>query len=225
METSDMPTVENIRHRNLLALIDRAGSVQAFANRIRRSHGQVSQLKNRTPLESGRQREVGPKIARIIEQAFGLPVGWMDVDHGKEPAPAQAGEFVEVPFYAHACIAAGHGALNHSEPPSTIRFRAESIRRRGLSPTACAAVYVRGDSMAPLLEDGDVIMVDTSVTRVQDGAVYAVRIDGQELVKRLHVRPGRLLVRSENPAFPDFEVEAAAGVDVIGRVVWRAGWI
>lgn len=86
-------TVTDIRHANLLRLIAVAGSVQALATSIGRSHSQVSQLKNKSPhSKSGRPREIGDDMARHIEEARNLPTGWMDQerDHVYVVAPHSA---------------------------------------------------------------------------------------------------------------------------------------
>ncbi len=91
-----MQTVTETRHANLLSLIEKAGSVQAFANLVERSHSQISQLKNRSKhSKTGEPREVGDDMARHIEAKLSLPVGWMDVPPGApdgQPAgsPAEA---------------------------------------------------------------------------------------------------------------------------------------
>jgi phage repressor protein C with HTH and peptisase S24 domain len=62
-------------------------------------------------------------------------------------------------------------------------------------------IEVRGDSMAPLLGDGDEILVDESDAggRIRDG-VYVLRRDGALMVKRLSPHPGgrRVSVTSDN---------------------------
>lgn len=77
-----MTTISGIRHSNLLALIDQAGRVRQFAERIDRSYSQVSQLKNRSKHSTtGMPREIGDGMARHIERQLALPVGWMDQMH------------------------------------------------------------------------------------------------------------------------------------------------
>jgi hypothetical protein len=75
-------TIQEIRHANLMSLIEQAGSIQAFANAIDRSHSQVSQLKNRSKhSKSGQPRAIERELASHIEQQLGLDAGWMDQDH------------------------------------------------------------------------------------------------------------------------------------------------
>jgi phage repressor protein C with HTH and peptisase S24 domain len=136
---------------------------------------------------------------------------------------------VEVPFYTSIAAAAGHGAHNGDGAPQAVklRFRALSLRRKGIDPAHARVIYVKGDSMEPLMSDGDQIMFDASRTAIRDGELYVIRVDRDEMVKRLHKRPGdRVVVQSENPAFAPYEVGLRdPGFAVLGQVVWRAGWM
>jgi hypothetical protein len=81
-----MATVSDIRRTNARALADKAGGLAAFARRIERSDPFVSQLLGRNP-----SREIGHGTARLIEQAFRLPHGWLDAAHDTgQPAVSPA---------------------------------------------------------------------------------------------------------------------------------------
>jgi phage repressor protein C with HTH and peptisase S24 domain len=82
---------------------------------------------------------------------------------------------------------------------------------------------VAGDSMAPTLMDGDLIMVNLREKNVRSGCIYLVRMEDELMVKRLENRPGGvLLIRSDNRAYEDIPVNRGSGADVetLGRMVW-----
>lgn len=193
-----------------------------------------------------RVKPFGEKLARRIEEKAGLPAGWLDWSSDEEPAPPRqvaehGAEYVTIPegpddddewadvaFYPTAAAAAGHGAVNgHDAPRLRLKFRRVSLKQKGLDAETLAVTNVRGESMSPLLEDGDQVMIDTSQRAIRDGDIYVCRVDGEaEVVKRLYRRPGgRVLVRSENPAHPEYEAELGPGFEVLGRAMWRAGWL
>lgn len=93
----------------------------------------------------------------------------------------------------------------------------------GGDPATLSMIRVAGDSMAPTLADGDIIMVDRSAAtrRLRDG-IHVLRIDDGLVVKRVTVRNGgaRLVIGSDNPAAPDPGLRPINAVTVIGRVVW-----
>lgn len=81
-------TIEEIRHGNLLKLIGRFKTLQAFADAVERNQSQISQLKNRTPhSKSGARRNVDSELARHIEVMLTLEPGWMDNDHDRAGWP------------------------------------------------------------------------------------------------------------------------------------------
>lgn len=103
-----MRTIDEIRHDRLLELIHEAGSIQALADRLGKSHSQISQLKTRARRnEAGDRKTVGTALAREIEEKLGKPPGWMDADpkacctgggepavYGDQPAPQRSRQAV-----------------------------------------------------------------------------------------------------------------------------------
>ena len=79
-------TIDEIRHANFLALLRQHKTIQAFADRLERSHSQISQLKNRNKHSTGGEpRGIGDDFARHIEAKMGKAPGWMDTPHEGEP--------------------------------------------------------------------------------------------------------------------------------------------
>lgn len=99
----DMKTSAEIRHANLIALINQAGSIQAVADKLGKDHAQISQLKTQAKhSKTGKPRLIGDDIARLIEEQFQLEIGWMDNPHedGQPVTPPSkgAGASSEWPF-------------------------------------------------------------------------------------------------------------------------------
>lgn len=94
-------TIEEIRYENFLSLVEEAGNVARFAERMKKSYGQFSQLKNKS-LESktGKPKEIGSKQAREMELVFGREIGWMD----HEPMDQEAQAFKNLPSEVRAWI-------------------------------------------------------------------------------------------------------------------------
>lgn len=118
---------------------------------------------------------------------------------------------------------AGPGALNDAEAlAGKIGFDEKWLRKLGVDPAQLSLIRVDGDSMAPTLNNGDDIMVDSSAatSMLRDG-IHVIRMDDVLMVKRLAKGPaGRLSVLSDNPAYPDWPDVGGAAVAIIGRVVW-----
>ena len=98
----DVATNADIRRENAKLLAGAVGGSREFARLLGREETQVSQIIGKNP-----QRQIGPKLARLIEQKFGKPEGWLDVPHDEqeplqEPAVAFARWFQSLPEDARA---------------------------------------------------------------------------------------------------------------------------
>jgi phage repressor protein C with HTH and peptisase S24 domain len=178
----------------------------------------------------------GEKAARSIESKLLMPTGYLDsdpdaapgaVEEWEDPADLPAGMFALVPRISIA-LAAGTGSfidVEESLPP--LAFRKEWLASRMVtSKSALRIVDVKGDSMAPYLLSGDIVMVDTGQTVITEGQVYAIEHGGEVRVKRLSKTfDGGLIIRSDAPGYPEevLTPKQAKTLRCTGRVIWRAG--
>ena len=99
---------------------------------------------------------------------------------------------------------------------------------RKITPTVSAGlrlITISGDSMAPVLEHGDVVMVDCTQTQPSPPGIFIVD-DGIGLVaKRLDLvpatQPQMLRLTSENGVYANYQ-RRIDEVHIVGRVVWFA---
>lgn len=102
-----------------------------------------------------------------------------------------------VPLYES--VSAGFGAYADSTAVGYIPSYIESDWEAENS----IAIKVKGDSMYPKIEDGDVVIVCKDM-EYDDGNIVVARIDGDEaVVKRIHLTPTRLVLESINPEYQD----------------------
>ena len=136
----------------------------------------------------------------------------------------EEGQWVEVPRLDLGA-AAGAGRVPGSETAfDTFRFSRRWLEEQGLARAELSAIRVEGDSMEPLLNDGDEILIDRAPRPFRDG-IHVVRLGDTLMVKRVaSAGPGRIALLSQNLAYPPVEV-AAEEVSIIGRVVWKGGKI
>ena len=145
-----------------------------------------------------------------------------EISYINPPKRRESGEWVDVPRLdlgasaGPGAIAGGEGAFD------TFRFSRRWLAEQGLESAQLSAIRVEGDSMEPLLNDGDEILVDRSPRTFRDG-IHVVRLGETLMVKRVaSAVPGRMALLSQNLAYPSVEV-AADEVAIIGRVVWKGG--
>ena len=86
-----------------------------------------------------------------------------------------------------------------------------------------ALLSVKGDSMNPTLNDGDMILVDLRANRIDDSAIYVLEFDDALLVKRIQRKlDGSVVIKSDNSLYePEvLQKDRAVELRIIGRVVW-----
>lgn len=153
------------------------------------------------------------ELREVQENSYALP-----------PRTRDRGDWVDV-ARLDLGASAGPGTLAGAEAPfDTFRFSRRWLTEQGLDGSQLSAITVAGDSMEPVLNDGDEILVDCSPRPFRDG-IHVVRLGDTLLVKRVaQAGAGRLALLSQNLAYPPIEV-TAADVEIIGRVVWKGGRI
>ncbi|CAK1788062.1 putative phage repressor [Vibrio crassostreae] len=143
--------------------------------------------------------------------------------YGLKPL-SEFGEWAKLPVYdVHA--AAGAGALVQSEYQiGVFSLPVELLLEYGLKPEFSSVIFVDGDSMEPILSDGDRLLVDIRERQhpVANG-VYVIRIDEAVYVKRLQwdIENGVYKIISDNLKYPAFNINHNNGRNfkIIGKAV------
>lgn len=226
-----MKTIADIRHENLLKLIDEYGSVTKFAAAAGKSYAQISQLKNRSlnSTGKGKPRSVGDDLAREFESAFDKPHGWMDADHTKHsdlPPPPSDKDYVLIPEYEIKAECGSGEFCEHVTIRGELAFKKSWLASRGLKKENLEVIFAKGDSMFPSLEDGEAVLIDKSQTTPREGKIFLIlRYENGLVFKRImRDKDGGWLYQSDNQnkaQFPD--LYPLSGDKIIGMAVWRGG--
>ena len=171
-------------------------------------------------ITKGSPRKLEEEDRRKLAQFLGLAEA--ELGAPSEATPVAAGEWIEV-SRLNIDASAGPGAVYTAEEPfDAFRFSRRWLSEHGLEGAKLSAIRVIGDSMEPLLREGDEVLVDMRDQPFRDG-VYVVRLDDTLLVKRVASQGGgRFSLLSQNLAYPPISVEAD-DFAIIGRVVWKSG--
>ena len=197
---------------------ERAVSLAGLSEMIGRNSSYLQQF-----IRKGSPRKLEEDDRRKLAQFFAVRESELGGGEGNSYAPAATrGEWIDVPRLPLGA-AAGPGALTSDEAPfDSFRFSRRWLRDQGLAGAQLSAIRVTGDSMEPVLHDGDEILVDRAQRTLRDG-VHVVRLGDALLVKRLAAAgPGRAMLLSQNYAYPPLEV-ALDELEIVGRVVWKSG--
>ncbi|MGA6536912.1 LexA family transcriptional regulator [Stenotrophomonas sp. NPDC101269] len=158
-----------------------------------------------------------------------------DLPEQQYSSPASSDDaWDDIVGYSQAAgLGAGAEAAEYAETHS-LKFKKTSLRRRGIYGRDLAVYYGKGDSMEPTIKDGDAILFDTSDTRVADGLLYVIQVDGmarpEYFVKRALVLDTGVYFQSDNPhgdhqwRKPKPMISKRHPITVIGRVHWIGGW-
>lgn len=175
-------------------------------------------------LAAGIKRSITPKHEESTDPVASPLPGGSDIDSDMDD------RYSFIPQYT-AKAAAGGGYDNaHVEIRSTLAFKKEWLRAKGLNPKSLKVIYADGDSMWPTVSDHDVLLVDESRIEPASGHIYVLSsADRGVIVKRLiQAAMGNWIIRSDNEdkgEFPD-QVLSRSEINehrIIGRVVWRGG--
>lgn len=233
----------------LKALCARAGGHVVVADTIGANEQTLWQIVNGTKLPSGQPRGVGPQLQTKLEKHY---PGWsnsLPANAGGNVAhleshrrtkippnnregsggPAEIPATVLIPQYETGG-SMGNGGLVLRDQPGLIhswkvsREWLNSNVRNATSPSNLCIVTGFGDSMRPLYNPGDPLLVDRGVTEWAGDAIYFFRMEGEGFIKRLQLIPGQgILVISENKAYRDWTIQRGSDFEILGRVlkVWR----
>ncbi|MBU0593343.1 MAG: helix-turn-helix domain-containing protein [Gammaproteobacteria bacterium] len=90
------------------------------------------------------------------------------------------------------------------------------------SPRNLSFIHALGDSMAPTLTSGDILLVDTGMRTALIDGVYVLEAHNRLFIKRVRQRmDGAYEITSDNPTVKTVDVlNGDHQVDILGRVVW-----
>lgn len=171
--------------------------------------------------------ETYPTLDRLAQIAEAIKVDPLWLAFGVAPK-TEDDNYAYIPLY-DSLVSSGHGAWNESAKVLTyLAFTRYSLRKQGLEAALLAAFRVDGDSNEPVLSDGDTVMVDLRRKDMRGDAVYVIHLDDHLYAKRLQRQfDGSLHIISENKAYQDVVVPKSHldELEIVGRVVWSAGWM
>lgn len=214
----DDPALDYIRHVlkakdwSAADLAKKAGVSHSTINRPLTTLGWKSRISRNTIQKVHAASGIDPS------NFFGATEAPFVVSSG-DPAPEGS---ALVPVY-DVTVSAGHGAIVDAEDHvSNLAFSTQYLREMtSAKGRQLAAIRVKGDSMAPTIQDDDMVMVDTTKTNLDYDGLFVLRIGEALQIKRIGrgARKASVMVISDNTLYPAVDTERAE-IDVIGKVIW-----
>lgn len=230
----------SIRRTNLSNLVQEHG-LTTVAKRMKKPLSQISDM------VSGR-KSFGEKVARAVEREWdaSLPAGWLDQPLGTSQlgdSGVKKSNIVRLERKGERDVlidqfdtggAMGSGLELRDQPGVIQSWRVNpewlerNVRAHSSAKNLCIVTGF-GDSMQPLFNPGDPLLVDIGVRSVEFDSIYFFRIGNDGYVKRLQRIPTEsglvIRARSENKeAYDPFDITETMDFEVLGRVlkVWRS---
>lgn len=217
-------------------LVNRVGGSAELARRARLSR----QMVDKYAAGSEPSRESLLALARAGE----VSLEWLAAGEGPMQkrerrativADAPPGDgYIALPRYdVQASAGVGTPVLSE-EVVDWVYFKADWLRRTlGLNPAQLTLIEAVGDSMAPGIEDGDLLLVDVNQPALKGDGVYVLAMDDTLaglMVKRVELTPhGGLVISSDNTraGYGRYEIRPGdlEAIRLVGRVVWVGGRI
>lgn len=124
---------------------------------------------------------------------------------------------------ARAKAGAGGSLEVSAETEGLYAFRKDWLGMKNIHAAKAVLFDVVGDSMEPLLKEGDTLLIDKNATEIMDGHVYVVTLGEELKVKRIYRGLNGIILRSDNQRYPDVNVE---GPDLETLQIWgRVRWV
>lgn len=153
---------------------------------------------------------------------YSAVIDWLEKIGGQIALPEEGiEEYSMIPKVA-AAAGAGESLVTSGRVKGFYAFRSAFLEREKIHHEKCVLMVVVGDSMEPLIRDGDTILVDESDNTAKDGHIFVVGLADTLMVKRLSRIPNGWRLCSENRDRADTNVQGDEldTFRIYGRVRW-----
>lgn len=137
---------------------------------------------------------------------------------------------VPVPFAAERLLDDNGARFVCLDCPDCGRYSLpmDVISKLGINPQSVRAIEMRGNSMAPVLPNNSLVLVDLDLTEIVDGKLYAFDHGGMLRIKLVYRTPnnGIRLTSYNHAEHPDefYSCEARNELKMLGQVFWSVSF-
>ncbi len=206
--------------------------IDALLERILDATGISSQSELARELEINRSgitharnnNKIPDKWVVKLYKKFGLNPQWIESGIGNAFINIKSDndvEFKYIPKVA-ARLSAGTGSFESEENITDyLSFQTKWLAGKGAA-NSMVAMEVFGQSMEPVIREGDTVLIDQSQNSIIAGTIYAVGVEETILIKRLEKHPDNLVLSSDNKDYEPIYIkrEDTDMVRIIGKVIW-----
>lgn len=201
------------------------GAIRVIAEKIGKDSSYVSRMLY--PSTKRGYKRIGEDSVEELDRAF---PGWLENEKSNIPdiASSKSASSVNIPKYDVAG-SMGNGLELHDQPgvlenlQVSKEWLSQNLRSYTSAKNLCLVTGF-GDSMVPMFNPGDPLIVDIGINVVDHDAVFFFRIGNEGYIKRLQRIPTEngLVIRaiSENrKAYEPFDITEGMDFHVIGKIL------
>lgn len=209
------------RRIQLRKWMDRYVNQAAFVAAYKLNQGEISGLL--------KDKSFGSRKARNLEAKVGMPVRYLEETSEPPQNIKKADDITIRQFETGGAMGAG---LELRDQPGIIQswsvnreWLQKNVKSFSAANNLCIVTGF-GDSMRPMFNPGDPLIVDTGIKSVEFDAIYFFRVGNEGFIKRLQRIPtiGGTIIRakSENKKYDAWDISSGMDLEVFGRVlkVW-----
>lgn len=166
-------------------------------------------------------------IVQLIAKTFNVNPDWLLNGTGEMfidnvSSQQELSDIISIPYYPEVSAAAGSGALVYDESTVKNIQISSAIINISTGDNVCL-INATGNSMQPVIDDRDLLLVDLSQKLITDEGIYVIRLDTTLVVKRVQKILNGFILISDNPQYPPKEITAENfnenDAAVIGKVI------
>jgi phage repressor protein C with HTH and peptisase S24 domain len=165
-------------------------------------------------METGKQK-VTEETAKLLEKYFSINPWWLLTGEGEMYNKTQIideKKGIEVNYYPDVYAAAGYGAVNTLIEPKKIKLAEFILKFFGIKNYKNVDIInVLGDSMEPVFNNGDLVIVEriNTLDEIKNGDTVIINIDGDVYIKKVEKIPfeNKLILKSNNSLYKDIIID------------------
>lgn len=191
-----------------------------FGKKIGRTKSAISNYEAGT-------RQIDNTTIKLICNIFNVNPDWLLNGTGEmfldnTSRQQEQADIISIPYYPEVSAAAGSGALVYDENTVKHLQISSAIINISTGDNVCL-INATGNSMQPVIDDRDLLLVDLSQKLITDEGIYVIRLDTTLVVKRVQKILNGVILISDNPQYPPRELTAdnfnENDAAVIGKVI------
>ncbi|OBX09657.1 hypothetical protein QV08_01175 [Gallibacterium salpingitidis] len=195
------------------------GNVAEFARKIGKEPSYVSRMLY--PEDKKGAKPIGEKIVAEICKTLDLPNNWFDNDSDLPTELKVINDKVIIEVL-NVEASAGNGTTGDLvEVVSRLYYVPEQYYTlfRGINPDGIRVINIKGDSMSPTFNSGDMVFVNIKIQSFDGDGVYIFNYKNALYIKRLQRIGEKFLVLSDNKTYKEWDIDDENQLFIQGKVI------